>query len=1030
MPKFNPIDHPICFSQPLRLVPTAGLAHVPFAMFLVEALAPRVIVELGVGEGTLFCAYSQAVRQLRLSTRCFAIGNWPNDHSEPGDSLSLANLRAHHDPLYGDFSQLIQDAPGEAHTNFENGAVDLLHISGRVSNEVSGDLITSWLPKMNNRGVIVLDSISLHDGESHVWKLWKKLKAAHPHFEFVHERGLGVISVGTSPSEQVKQLLEAREPDVSLIREFFSQQGQKLKGRLEEEREIKNLFRQAQDREQEMMELSTKLASSQRHEGKLLRDLDKRGLCVEALSTELTSTTTQLQAILNSRAWRWVSRYGRAKMRLLAPVSKLLGSPVHNGGTPAPAFQVPTPIDPYEAWLEVNQWNERRETVLKQRLSALIKPPLLTVVLPVSDSSIEFLNKGIESVINQVYQNWELLVVDDGRNDPSLDSTLKRWMDNESRLKRITASESLNHAINDAIASARGEYVAFVGQADEVTPDALAELALCICAGPQVQIVYADHDRIGREGVRGDPQLKPDWSPTLKHAGVYFAPFMAIERRLALETGALPAELQGSADGDFVMRARNGNWHVTHISKILYHQRVMPESSAARDPEPVNDAHEQQDRLNSKPGVAQKENALPIKARTIAPRSLKPIRTLMCAFNLNLEGAPHSQYEMTVKLKEDGIIDPLVYSPTDGPLRQEYERQGIDVHVRQHPLTGAIALRDYEKRIEGFAKWMKDWKIELVYGNTLQTFYAIEAAHRANLPSVWNPRESDPWRTYFNFLPAEIANRALQCFSYPYQVIFVANATQEAWRLLNSRHNFMVIHNGLNRERFNAALREWPREAARQELGVAESELLVLLLGTVCERKGQIDLVEAVRYLSAENAAKTKFLIVGDRASDYSEQLRRALQRVPYSRRSRIEVIPEAEDAARFYAAADIFVCTSRVESFPRVILEALAAGLPIITTPVFGIAEQVKQDASALFYEPGDVQALAEAITDLIEEPALRQKLAAGTTPALDALIDFDSMVNAYAEVFREAWLSGGTRAWKMESVSQIPLTTQTAIA
>jgi glycosyltransferase involved in cell wall biosynthesis len=456
----------------------------------------------------------------------------------------------------------------------------------------------------------------------------------------------------------------------------------------------------------------------------------------------------------------------------------------------------------------------------------------------------------------------------------------------------------------------------------------------------------------------------------------------------------------------------------------------MSESSAARDSTPVNGAHEQQDRLASKSGVAPEDNALPIKARTVAPRSLKPIRTLMCAFNLNLEGAPQSQYEMTVKLKEDGIIDPLVYSPTDGPLRQEYERRGIKVHVREHPLTGAIALRDYEKRIEGFAKWMKDWKIELVYGNTLQTFYAIEAAHRVNLPSVWNPRESDPWRTYFNFLPGEIANRALQCFSYPYQVIFVANASQEAWQLLNSRHNFMVIHNGLNRERFNAALREWPREAARQQLGVSESELLVLLLGTVCERKGQIDLVEAVRHLSAQNAAKAKFLIVGDRPSDYSEQLRRALQRIPYSRRSRIEIIPEAEDAARFYAAADIFVCTSRVESFPRVILEAMAAGLPIITTPVFGIAEQVKQDESALFYEPGDVQALAEAITDLIEKPALRRKLTAGATPALDALIDFDSMVNAYAEVFREAWLSGGTRAWKMKSVSQPPLKTQTAIA
>ena len=384
----------------------------------------------------------------------------------------------------------------------------------------------------------------------------------------------------------------------------------------------------------------------------------------------------------------------------------------------------------------------------------------------------------------------------------------------------------------------------------------------------------------------------------------------------------------------------------------------------------------------------------------------------MCTLNLNLEGAPYSQYEMTVGLKEKRVIDPIVYSPTDGPLRQAYEQHGIEVRVREHPLTGVDGSSEYATRIAAFARRLEDQKIELVYGNTLQTFYAIEVAHHLGIPSIWNPRESEPWETYFDFLPRDLARRALQCFAYPYQVVFVSNASKRVWQPLNSRHNFKVIHNGLDRERFGAALREWPKEMARGLRKISPAELVVLIVGTVCERKGQIDLLKAAGLLSDQLAGRVVFLIVGDRPNHYSEQLQKALKALPRSRRPTIRIIPETPDTALFYAAADIFVCCSRVESFPRVILEAMAAGLPIVTTPVFGITEQVKENVSALFYPPGDAQGLADRITRLVEDTALREALAAGASAASNALIDFDSMVDAYAEVFREAWLSGGTRA------------------
>ena len=103
------------------------------------------------------------------------------------------------------------------------------------------------------------------------------------------------------------------------------------------------------------------------------------------------------------------------------------------------------------------------------------------------------------------------------------------------------------------------------------------------------------------------------------------------------------------------------------------------------------------------PNLSLDDERFAIEARTIAPGGLGPIPTLMLAFNLNWEGAPYSQFEMTSRLKELGIIEPIVYCPHDGPLRQEYEKMGIRVEIFPHPLSGVSTIAAYEEAIRAFA---------------------------------------------------------------------------------------------------------------------------------------------------------------------------------------------------------------------------------------------------------------------------------------------------------------------------------------
>ncbi|MGH9268100.1 MAG: class I SAM-dependent methyltransferase, partial [Acidimicrobiales bacterium] len=116
MGSFNPLDHPIVFTPPRRLTPfSVWHGHIPAAMLLVDLLRPEAFVELGTYYGDSFCAFCQAVGDLGLATRCYAVDTWEGDPQGGfyGPEV-LADLREHHDALYGGFSRLIQSNFDEA----------------------------------------------------------------------------------------------------------------------------------------------------------------------------------------------------------------------------------------------------------------------------------------------------------------------------------------------------------------------------------------------------------------------------------------------------------------------------------------------------------------------------------------------------------------------------------------------------------------------------------------------------------------------------------------------------------------------------------------------------------------------------------------------------------------------------------------------------------------------------------------------------------------------------------------------------
>ena len=229
----------------------------------------------------------------------------------------------------------------------------------------------------------------------------------------------------------------------------------------------------------------------------------------------------------------------------------------------------------------------------------------------------------------------------------------------------------------------------------------------------------------------------------------------------------------------------------------------------------------------------------------------------------------------------------------------------------------------------------------------------------------------------------------------------------------------MTLPYVLDRERFARLLQPWGRDTARGALGLGPDEVMVLLPGTGGDRRGRMDLLKAMRSIQEEYLPRVKFFLVGDRGPASPRELGAFHASLDHKWQNRVTVVPGTPDMALYYRAADIFLCTSRIEISPRVMLEAMYCRLPIITTPLFGVTGMLRDGYSARFYYPGHYRQLARLIETLIQEPTRRRQLGDNAALALSALPDYDDMLISYAKLFREGFLSGKPRTGRRETGS-----------
>jgi glycosyltransferase involved in cell wall biosynthesis len=186
----------------------------------------------------------------------------------------------------------------------------------------------------------------------------------------------------------------------------------------------------------------------------------------------------------------------------------------------------------------------------------------------------------------------------------------------------------------------------------------------------------------------------------------------------------------------------------------------------------------------------------------------------------------------------------------------------------------------------------------------------------------------------------------------------------------------------------------------RTRLGIAHGERVVLTVGRLSREKAHIDLLAAYKLLQDTNPAiASKLIIVGDGP----ERARLEATVDAQGLKEHVIFAGQVSEVQVFYAAADVVVLPSHSEGSPNVLLEAMAASLPIVATAVGGVTEVVKTEESALLVPAQDPNALAAAIARVLTDQDLASRLITKSAALIAERFTPPKYVRALVEIYRE---------------------------
>lgn len=328
-----------------------------------------------------------------------------------------------------------------------------------------------------------------------------------------------------------------------------------------------------------------------------------------------------------------------------------------------------------------------------------------------------------------------------------------------------------------------------------------------------------------------------------------------------------------------------------------------------------------------------------------------------------------------IRLYRNEGLNPVVLLTGPGPLADQLVEEGFIVQIknlgilRRKYTRPSGMINRFFKNFNAFHylnKLDKEFQFELVYSNTLAVIIGAYWASRRHLPHIWHIHEILPGPAPLVKLLGNLLDRSTK------EPIVVSNAVGNHWKDRLSSAIPTVIHNGIPYDDFLHC-----KSDLRAELKVPDEQLIITMIGRINPGKGQLFFLKMAKELLKRNP-ECHFILVGDPFPGYEDIEREILaQMEQVSLQKNVSHLGFRTDIPEILTISDIFILPSVLpDSFPTVILEAMAAEKPVVATQSGGASEMIIEGETGYLIPIADVEKGVEAIGKLISSEDLRRKM------------------------------------------------------
>ncbi len=347
-----------------------------------------------------------------------------------------------------------------------------------------------------------------------------------------------------------------------------------------------------------------------------------------------------------------------------------------------------------------------------------------------------------------------------------------------------------------------------------------------------------------------------------------------------------------------------------------------------------------------------------------------------------------SRYEVGLVAGRGGILDPEARAIADA----EVDLVGWLRHPL-HPLWDPVALLR-------LAAALRRRAVDVVHTHSSKAgIVGRVAARLARVPAVvhtahgwsFHDEQPPPLRLLYRTL-----ERAAGAITDRVVVVAESDRAKGIAAGIARPERYRLVRSGIDAGAYRRG--SVPREETRRSLGFAPEDFVVGTLACLKQQKAPLDFVEAARIARGRDP-RFRFFIAGD--GPLREAVERRIRET--SMRDSIRLLGWRRDVVDLLHAMDAFVLTSRFEGLPRAVLQAMAAGVPVVATAVDGTPDVVRDGETGLLVPPGRPEAAADRLLSVAADPDAARRRAERATAVLDEEFDLRAMVRRVEAIYAE---------------------------